>query len=220
MCATTARCMCFQLKTTIVFTFPWNGTSFVVLHHQHGRDGREALGPGTPRLGETEARWTGPIHRRRGQAKSHDLDGGDHDRHHPAHCGGRHEASGAGPSRSREDLLQLQREPLVHRKHVPGADRLAWRLGAKTRIPALGASVGLCLCPSKGFPAGMDPYCSSGVPRDLHSGWLHCGAAARRHLDPAAPETQHRRAGHAVFCRVRVPGRCASAPCSVSWRSG
>ena len=33
----------------------------------------------------------------------------------------------------------------------------------KTRVLALGAAVGLCLCPSKGLPAGMDPYCSSGV---------------------------------------------------------
>ena len=49
---------------------------------------------------------------------------------------------------------------------------MAWRLGAKTRVLALGAAVGLCLCPSNGLPAGMDPYCSSGVPRALHSGWL------------------------------------------------
>ena len=38
-----------------------------LLHHQHGRDGREALGPEAPRLSETEARWTGALHRRRGQ---------------------------------------------------------------------------------------------------------------------------------------------------------
>ena len=56
--------------------------------------------------------------------------------------------SAAGPSRTREDLLQLQRQSLVHREHVPGADRLAWRLGAKTRVLALGAAVGLRLCPS------------------------------------------------------------------------
>ena len=86
---------------------------------------------------------------------------------------------------------------------MPGADRVAWRLGAKTRVPALGAAVGLCLCPSKGLPAGMDPYCSSGVPRALHSGWLHSGAATSKHLDPAASETQHQTAGHAVLCRVR-----------------
>ena len=34
------------------------------LHHEHGRDGREALGPGAPRLGETEAGRTGALHRR------------------------------------------------------------------------------------------------------------------------------------------------------------
>ena len=56
---------------------------------------------------------------------------------------------------------------------MPGADRMAWRLGAKTRVLAWGAAVGLCLCPSKGFPAGMDPYSSTGVPRALHPGWLH-----------------------------------------------
>ena len=48
---------------------------------------------------------------------------------------------------------------LVHREHVPGAHRVAWRLGAKTRVLALGAAVGLRLCPSKGVPAGVDPYC-------------------------------------------------------------
>ena len=34
---------------------------------------------------------------------------------------------------------------------------------AKTRVPALGAVVGLCLCPSKGLSAGMDPYLSSSL---------------------------------------------------------
>ena len=33
------------------------------LHHEHGRDGREALGPGASRLGETEAGRTGSLHR-------------------------------------------------------------------------------------------------------------------------------------------------------------
>ena len=161
-----------------------------ILHREHGRDGREALGPGAPRLGETEAGRTGALHRRRRQAKSHDLDGRDHDRHHhgPAHRGRHHETSGAGPASAREALLHLQREPLVHGEHMPGADRMAWRLGAKTRVPALGAAVGLCLCPSKGLLAGMDPYCSSGVPRALHPGWPHSGATAGRHRDPAASQ--------------------------------
>ena len=30
----------------------------------------------------------------------------------------------------------------MHREHVPGADRVAWRLDAKTRVLALGAAVG------------------------------------------------------------------------------
>ena len=94
-----------------------------------------------------------------------------------------------------------------HREHMPGADRVAWRLGPKTRVLALGAAVGLCLCPSKGLLAGMDPYCSSGVPRALHSGWLHSGAAASRHRDPAASQAQHQTAGHAILCRIRVPER-------------
>ena len=64
--------------------------------------------------------------------------------------------------------------------------------------------MGLCLCPSKGILVGMDPYCSSGVPRALHSGWLHSGAAASRHRDPAASEAQHPTARHAILCRVRV----------------
>ena len=34
-----------------------------ILHHQHGRDGSEALGLGAPWLGETEARRTGAIQR-------------------------------------------------------------------------------------------------------------------------------------------------------------
>ena len=51
---------------------------------------------------------------------------------------------------------------------------------------------------------------SSGVPRDLHSGWLHSGAATCGHLNPAASEAQHQTAGHAVLCRVRVPGRCGA----------
>ena len=35
------------------------------LHHQHGRDGPEALGPGAAWLGDTEAVRTGALHRRR-----------------------------------------------------------------------------------------------------------------------------------------------------------
>ena len=84
--------------------------------------------------------------------------------HGPTHCGGRHETSGAGFARAREDFLQLQREPLVHREHLPGADRMAWRLGATTRVLAVGAAVGLCLCPPEGFSNGMGPCCSSRVP--------------------------------------------------------
>ena len=44
-------------------------------HHQHGRDGSKAVGPGV--AGRNRKRWTGALHRRRGQAKSHDLDGRD-----------------------------------------------------------------------------------------------------------------------------------------------
>ena len=33
------------------------------LHHQHGRDGREALGPGAAWLGETKVGQTGSLHR-------------------------------------------------------------------------------------------------------------------------------------------------------------
>ena len=88
---------------------------------------------------------------------------------------------------------------------------MACRLGAKTRILALGAAVGLCLCPSKGLPAGMDPYWSSGVPRALHSGWLHSEAATCGHLNPGASEAQHQKAGHAILSRVRVPEeRCGA----------
>ena len=43
----------------------------------------------------------------------------------PTHRGGRHETSGTGPARAREDSLHIQREPLVHREHVPRADRMA-----------------------------------------------------------------------------------------------
>ena len=43
-----------------------------------------------------------------------------------------------GLAREREALLQLQREPLVHREHVPGAHRMAWHLGAKTRVSCIG----------------------------------------------------------------------------------
>ena len=81
------------------------------LHHQHGRDGNEAIGPA-----------------QHGSARpKHDRHGRDHDRHHhgPTHCGGRHETSGAGNTRTREDFLQLQREPLLHREHMPGAGRMA-----------------------------------------------------------------------------------------------
>ena len=97
---------------------------------------------------------------------------------------------------------------------MPGADRVAWRLGAKTRLPTLGAAVGLCLFPQEGFPDGVGPCFLSGVPRPHHSGWPHIGAAECRHLDRAAPEAPHERAGHADLCRVRVPGRCGagSAP--------
>ena len=174
------------------------------LHHQHGRDGREPFGP--------RARPKHNGHRRRGQTKSHDLDGRAHDRHHhgQTHCGRRHENIGTGPARAREDFLQLQRGPLVHREHVPGAGRMAWRLGAITRVLASGAAVGLCLCPSQGFSAGMDPYCSSGVPRAMHSGWLHSGAATCGHLNPAAPWAHHQEHPMHFFCEVPVPGRCGA----------
>ena len=43
-------------------------------------------------------------------------------------------------------------------------------LGTKTRVLALGAAVGLCLCPPEGFPDGMGPCCSSGAPRALRPG--------------------------------------------------
>ena len=74
---------------------------------------------------------------------------------------------------------------LMHREHMPRADRVAWRLGAKTRVLALGAAVRLCLSIERP-PCWNGSYCSSGVPRALHSGRLHSGAAASRHRDPAA----------------------------------
>ena len=41
---------------------------------------------------------------------------------------------------------------------------------------------------------------------------LHSGVAARRHLDPAASETHHQTADHAILCRVRVSGRSGAGP--------
>ena len=138
------------------------------------------------------------------QRAPNDVDGRDHDMHHhgPAHRGRRHDTSGAGPATAREGLLQLQREQeLIERlgAWVPKQGFLHWVLLWDC------ASV-----PRKGLPAGMDPYCSPGVPRALHSGWLHSGAAASRHRDPAASEAQQQTAGHAVLCRVRVPERCGA----------
>ena len=48
VCTRTARCMCFQLKTTFVFTFPfpWNATSLVVRVHRRQIGEGES---GTPR---------------------------------------------------------------------------------------------------------------------------------------------------------------------------
>ena len=60
--------------------------------------------------------------------------------------------SRTGPARTQEDFLHLQREPLVHREHMPGADRMAWRLGANIRVLALGAAVGLCLLSTGRLP--------------------------------------------------------------------
>ena len=42
-----------------------------------------------------------------------------------------------------EDFPQLQRQPLVHREHVPGAGRMAWRLGAKTKDFCTGCCCGI-----------------------------------------------------------------------------
>ena len=95
----------------------------------------------------------------------------------------------------------------MHREHGLGADRVAWRLGARTRVLALGAAVGLHLHPQEGIPAGVGPCYSSRLLRSFHSWRPHIGASACRHLDPAAPEAHHQRAGHAVHCRVRVLGR-------------
>ena len=89
---------------------------------------------------------------------------------------------------------------------------MAWHLGAKTRVLALGAAVGLRLCPPEGFPDGLGPCCSSRVSHALRTIWLHSGVAASRHLDPAAPEAQHQRAGHAILCRVFVPERGGAGP--------
>ena len=49
VCTRTARCLCFQLKTTIVFTFPfpWNATSLVVRVHRRQLGEGES---GTPRM--------------------------------------------------------------------------------------------------------------------------------------------------------------------------
>ena len=46
---------------------------------------------------------------------------------------------------------------------------MASRLGAKTTVFALGAAVGLCLCPLEGFPDGMGPCCLSRVSRALRT---------------------------------------------------
>ena len=72
------------------------------------------------------------------------------------------------PARTREDFLHLQRKPPGHREHMPGTDRMAWRLGAKTMVLALGAAVGLCVCPLESFPeekvraAYQSATCSTG----------------------------------------------------------
>ena len=76
---------------------------------------------------------------------------------------------------------------------MPGADRVAWRLVRKQGFLHWvllwdGASVH-----RNSSLLGMDPYCSSGVPRALHSGWLHSGATASRHRDPAASEASNSR---------------------------
>ena len=77
---------------------------------------------------------------------------------------------------------------------------MAWRLGAKTRVFALGAAVGLCLCPSTGFPVGMDPYCSSGAPRVLH-----CNL---RTTQPSSPSSTASNSKPRSSLRIRVPRRC------------
>ena len=94
------------------------------LHHQHGRNGHEALGPGAAWLGETEAGRTGgfisaadmrnltisTVVTMTGTIVAQLI------------------VEGA-TKRVAQDLpeheKQLQREPVVHREHVPGADRLA-----------------------------------------------------------------------------------------------
>ena len=68
---------------------------------------------------------------------------------------------------------------------------MAGRLGAKKRVLALGAAVGLCQTSS--YQVATQRSCSL-------------------HLDPAALETQHQTASHAILCRVRVSGRGGARP--------
>ena len=50
------------------------------------------------------------------------------------------------------------------------------------------------------------------APRALHSGWLHSEAATCGHLNPAALQAHHQTAGHAILCRICVPGGCGARP--------
>ena len=173
-----------------------------LLHHQHGRDcsGRDrSKVDGLRFTGVADKRiltiWT--------VVTTH---------HGPTHCGGRHETSGAGPATAREAPLQLQREPLVHGEHVPGADRVAWRLGAKTGVLALGVAVGLCLCPPEGFPDGRaGGYTAELRPADIsiQQPWKHIIKQQGTQFFSESPCVE-----------TRQCWTCASAPSSVSWRTG
>ena len=90
---------------------------------------------------------------------------------------------------------------------------MGWRYGAKKRVLAFGAAVGLVRCPPEGFPGGMGPCCSSRVSRALRTRWLHSGVAALRHLDAAASEAHHQTAGYACRHEAVLDLRtCESAP--------
>ena len=95
-----------------------------ILHHQHGRDGSEALGPGAAWLGETEAGRTGGFI---SAADKRNLTIST-----VVTVTGTIVAQLIVEGTTKrvaqdlpEDEKQVQREPLVHREHVPGADRMA-----------------------------------------------------------------------------------------------
>ena len=189
------------------------------LHHQHGRDAREPFGP--------RARPKHNGHRRRGQTKSHDLDGRAHDRHHhgQTHCGRRHEKIGTGPARAREDFLQLQRGAAC----APRARARSWSNGLALGCDNEGSCIGCC--------CGIVPLsiarllCWNGSvllirSATCYSFWVATQRSCNlRTSQSNSPLSTSSRASNAFFLRSPYAGTmrcvtCASAPWSVSWRRG